>query len=115
MAIIIKPKLITVTAAISIVLILLSFPMLFLPSIKKLGDFIPMLLGIIITLQFISVVGVWHMKRWGVELFIIMFFARMFLFIYLDIIDFRFYFNIGTSVFFSSCFLAYYKKMDTNL
>lgn len=115
MATITRPKLISITATVAIVLVLLSFPMLFLPSIKKLGDFIPMILGIIITLQFVAVIGVWHMKKWGVELFIIMFFLRAFLFLWLDIKDFRFYFNISYSIVFAICFLVYYKKMSSNL
>jgi hypothetical protein len=109
------PKLLSIATATAIVLVLLSFPLLFMPSIKKLGDFIPMILGIVITLQFVALIGVWHMKRWGVELFIIMFFTRLLLFMLLELYGFRFYFNLAYSTIFSFCFLAYYKKMDTNL
>ena len=115
MAIIPRPKIISITAVSAIVLVLLSFPMLFLPSIKKLGDFIPMSLGSVITLQFVALIGIWHMKRWGVELFIVAFFARLLLFMSLNLYDFRFYFNITYSVIFSICFLFHYKKMDSNL
>ncbi len=110
-----RPKIIGVISIISIILILLAFPMLFMPSVKKMGDFIPMILGIIITLQFISVIGIWHMKQWGVQLFILMFFTRVITFLLLDIYTFQFFFNILYSLFFTIFFLIYYKQMDKNL
>jgi hypothetical protein len=115
MAHIARPKIITITSVIAIVLILLSFPMLFMPSIKRMGDFVPMILGIIITLQFVSVIGIWHMKRWGVQWFIILFFLRIITFMLLDMYTFRFYFHIGYSILFIVFFLRHYKKMDINL
>jgi hypothetical protein len=110
-----RPKSITIISATAIVLLLLAFPMLFLPSIKRMGDFIPMIIGIIITLQFISVVGIWHMKQWGVQLFIIMFTIRVVTFLNLEIFDFRFYFSMFYSLLFIIFFLIHYKKMDKNL
>ena len=110
-----RPKIISITAIIAIVLIVLAFPMLFTPSIKRMGDFVPMILGIIITLQFVSVIGIWHMKQWGVRLFIIMFAVRVVTFMLLDMYSFRFYFNIFYSVLFIVFFLIHYRKMDANL
>ena len=115
MAHITRPKIISITSVMAIVFILLAFPMLFTPSIKKMGDFIPMILGIIITLQFVSVIGVWHMKQWGVHLFIIMFCIRVITFMFLELYEFRFFFNIFYSLLFTCFFLYHYKKMDTNL
>jgi len=115
MAHVARPKIISITSVTAIVLTLLAFPMLFMPSIKRMGDFVPMVLGIIITLQFVSVIGVWHMKRWGVSLFIIMFTIRVMTFMFLDMYTFRFYFNIFYSLVFIVVFLYHYKKMDTNL
>ena len=115
MAQIIRPKSISIVAIIAIILILLAFPMLFTPSIKRMGDFIPMILGIIITLQFVSLIGIWHMKQWGAELFIIMFCVRVITFMFLDMYTFRFYFNIFYSIIFIIFFLIHYRKMDTNL
>jgi len=78
------PKDIRIVTIIALILVLLAFPMLFTPSIKRMGDFIPMILGIIITLQFVSLIGIWHMKQWGVQLFIIMFCIRVITFMFLD-------------------------------
>ncbi|HRG00777.1 MAG TPA: hypothetical protein PKZ75_06650 [Bacteroidia bacterium] len=115
MALIQRPKSISVITVTAIVLVLLAFPMLFTPSIKRMGDFVPMILGIIITLQFVSLIGIWHMKQWGVQLFIIMFCVRVITFMFLDLYTFRFFFNIFYSVVFIIFFLIHYRKMDTNL
>ena len=115
MALVHRPKDISIITVIAIVLVLLAFPMLFTPSIKRMGDFIPMILGIIITLQFVSLIGVWHMKQWGVQLFIIMFCVRVITFMFLDMYTFRFFFNIFYSLLFIVFFLIHYRKMDTNL
>jgi len=115
MALIARPKSISIISVTAIVLVLLAFPMLFTPSIKRMGDFIPMILGIIITLQFVSLIGIWHMKQWGVQLFIIMFCLRVITFMFLDLYTFRFYFNIVYSLVFIVFFLIHYRKMDNNL
>jgi len=115
MALVQRPKSISIITVTAIVLVLLAFPMLFTPSIKRMGDFVPMVLGIIITLQFVSLIGIWHMKQWGVQLFIIMFCVRVITFMFLDIYSFRFFFNILYSVTFIIFFLIHYRKMDTNL
>ncbi len=115
MAVIKRPKSISILSIIAIILVLLAFPMLFTPSIKRMGDFIPMILGIIITFQFVSLIGIWHMKKWGVMLFIIMFTIRVITFMYLDLFTFRFYFNIFYSLLFIIFFMIHYSKMDSNL
>jgi len=115
MALVQRPKSISIITVIAIVLVLLAFPMLFTPSIKRMGDFVPMILGIIITLQFVSLIGIWHMKQWGVQLFIIMFCVRVITFMFLDLYTFRFFFNIFYSILFLIFFLIHYRKMDTNL
>lgn len=115
MALVQRPKSISIITVTAIVLVLLAFPMLFTPSIKRMGDFVPMILGIIITLQFVSLIGIWHMKQWGVQLFIIMFCVRVMTFMFLDLYTFRFFFNIFYSIIFIIFFLIHYRKMDTNL
>ena len=60
MAQVTRPKDIRIVTIIALILVLLAFPMLFTPSIKRMGDFIPMILGIIITMQFVSLIGIWH-------------------------------------------------------
>jgi len=110
-----RPKIIAVFSVLTMILVLLSFPMLLMPTIRKLGDFVPMLLGILITLHFVAAIGIWHMKRWGVHLLIIMCFARVLAYLSLGIGGFRFGFFILYSFGFLVVFLAHYRKMDSNL
>ena len=115
MAQVARPKIISILSVTAIILTLLAFPMLFTPSIKHMGDFVPMVIGIIITVQFVAIIGVWHMKQWGVQLFIIIFTVRVITFMFLEMYTFRFYFNIVYSIIFIGVFLYHFKKMDTNL
>jgi hypothetical protein len=110
-----RPKIISIVSVIAIILILLAFPMMFMPSIKKLGDFVPMIIGVIITMQFISIIGIWHMKQWGVQLFITIFTIRVITFMILDLLDVRFFVNVFYSIVFIIFFIIFYKKMDKNL
>ncbi|MEW6468531.1 MAG: hypothetical protein AB1458_06385 [Bacteroidota bacterium] len=85
----------------------------FSPFLKHASIWLPALYGLTIALRFISFVGVWHMKKWGVHLFL-----------------FNFVFGISILVLFNveisplsvilgllamTVFLLYYRKMDENL
>jgi hypothetical protein len=90
----------------------LQFPGIFAPSVKKLGDFYPALLGLIVASTFISLIGIWHMKRWGVNLYIAVFFLKQLFLLLIDDVSIP---GIAVSIIFISCMLPYYKKMDLNL
>lgn len=47
------------------------------PAIRDISSWYPMLYGSIIALRFISIVGIWHMKKWGVELFVYVTIAKI--------------------------------------
>ncbi len=67
----IRPVLVTFICVIGFIGVILSFPSIFSPFVKKMGDFYPALFGCLIAANFIAVVGVWNMKRWGFTLFLI--------------------------------------------
>src|ERR1700741_4963050 len=115
MAVVKRPKSIRIAVGASFVPVLLSFLMIFMPSIKRMGDFIPMIFGIITTLQFVSLIGIWHMKRWGVHLFLIMFCIRIITYVLLDMYTFGLFFGIFYSIIVIVFLLIHYRKMDTNL
>lgn len=110
-----RPVLISVICIIGYLWIVFTFPGIFSPFIKRLGDWYPAIYGLIVASSFISFVGVWHMKKWGVNLYVFTFFAKQ-IFLYL-INDY----GPGTiagvvlSVFFIISFLVYYRKMNANL
>jgi hypothetical protein len=107
-----RPKLITAVCVLGFIWIVFSFPAVFSPSIKKLGDWYPALFGIIVAFSFIAYIGVWHMKQWGVRLFMLTFFVKQTLLILINDIS---YVGLSLSVLFIVAMLFFYKKMDVNL
>ncbi len=107
-----RPKLLTIVCVLGFTWIVFSFPAVFSPSVKKLGDWYPALFGLIVALSFIAYIGVWHMKRWGVNLFAITFFVKQILFVLINDIN---YIGITLSFLFIIAMVFYYKRMDVNL
>ncbi|MEO8148949.1 MAG: hypothetical protein ABI723_14985 [Bacteroidia bacterium] len=107
-----RPTLLSIVCIIGYVGIAISFPNIFSPFIKQLGIGYPALLGSIISLRFISLVGVWFMKKWGVILFVIIFIVNE---IVRTMIDDVSYIELPVSAILSIVFLCYYRLMDRNL
>lgn len=107
-----RPVLISIVCILGYIAVIGYFIGVFAPNIKKLGALYPALLGLIVAANFISVIGVWNMKRWGVNLYILIFFAKLLFQILIDDIS---PLGIGISVFFIASVLPYYKRMDLNL
>ncbi|MCE9537768.1 MAG: hypothetical protein K8R85_00910 [Bacteroidetes bacterium] len=107
-----RPKLLTFVCVLGFTWIVFSFPAVFSPSVKKLGDWYPALFGLIVAVSFISYIGVWHMKRWGVSLFILAFFVKEIILILINDIN---YIGIVFSSLFITIMVFYYKRMDVNL
>lgn len=107
-----RPVLLTVVCVLGFIWIVFSFPGVFSPSVKKMGDWFPALYGFFVAANFMSFIGLWHMKRWGVVLFVINFFAKEMVFILVDDVS---YVGIVFSLFFIVSMMLHYKKMDINL
>ncbi len=110
-----RPVIISIACIIGYIWIVFSFLGAFAPEIKRTGAFMPALLGTIVALQFISFIGLWHMKKWGVEMFIISFFAKVSFFFLLDKLSTSLYIGMGLSLLMMVPYLLFYKKMDRNL
>lgn len=110
-----RPVLLTITCIIGFVWMVFVLPGMFSPAIKRLGDFVPMIYGLILAFTFISLIGVWHMKRWGVEMYILVFFIKLSFFILTGQVSAGTYAGIFFSLLFITCFLIFYKRMDRNL
>ena len=107
-----RPLFITILCVIGFIWVVLSFPAVFSPEVKRRSVFLPALYGVFIAAHFISLIGVWHMKRWGVNWFTAVFFLKTMIGILnADVAP------LGTflSVVFIVCFLFFYKRMDGNL
>lgn len=94
------------------VLVVLSMPSVFSPETRRMGDFYPALFGLLISLRFIAYVGLWHMKRWGVELFLVTVTAELIeVIVTNDFSAILNVYNLGIAV----ILVLMYKKMDRNL
>src|SRR5579872_4763379 len=97
-----RPVILTIICIIGILWSLGNFVFVFSPTIKKISDWAPAIYGIIVAMQFISFIGVWHMKRWGVMICISDFFAKIIFSFFVDDIS---YVGIVLSVLFVVFFL----------
>ncbi|MBI3500868.1 MAG: hypothetical protein HY063_03655 [Bacteroidetes bacterium] len=107
-----RPVILTIICILGILWSLLNFIFVFSPFIRKISEMAPAIYGIIVAVQFISFIGTWHMKRWGVHLFIAAFFAKIIFSIMIDDVS---YVGIVFSVAFTVFFLIFYKRMDEEL
>lgn len=107
-----RPVLISIVCILGFIWIVFSFPSVFAPSLKKMGDWYPALFGILVAISFISYIGLWHMKRWGVQLFLISFFIKEALLFLINDVSIP---GIAFSIFFILSMLPFYKRMDVNL
>ncbi len=74
-----RPWYITIFCIAAWLWLFILFPSVFSPETKKIHLLLPSIYGIVIALMFVASVGVWHLKRWGLELFFIILFIKAFL------------------------------------
>lgn len=110
-----RPKILTVICVLGFLWIVFTFPGMFSPATKKLGDWVPAVYGLLIALSFISFIGVWNLKRWGVEMYIAVFFAKLVFFLLTDQFKGDVFAGIAFSLWFIITFLWFYRRMQLNL
>jgi hypothetical protein len=110
-----RPKIITAICIIGFISVILTFPAVFSPSVKRLGDFVPALYGFIVACSFISYIGLWHMKQWGVLVFLFIFFVKTLFLILINDVGGGTIAGIIFSVICTFVLLRFYRKMDLNL
>ncbi len=109
-----RPKIISIISVLGFILVVGGLGTVFSPEIRKLGDFYPALFGLLVSLRFIAYVGIWHMKRWGVELFMITLVAQIIQAVVMD----SYVINpvgLGEHLIALTIMIVYYRKMDRNL
>jgi hypothetical protein len=107
-----RPRAISSMCAMGYTWALVGLAIIISPSIKKLGTWYPALFGILVSLKFIGYVGVWHMKKWGVELILVAFSLEICL---AYAVDYPSPTNIVMGIVSLIVFLPYYSKMNENL
>jgi hypothetical protein len=110
-----RPKAISLICVIGFLWVTLSFPAVFSPSVKKLGDFVPALYGLLVAGSFIAYIGLWHMKQWGVLLFMSVFFVKTLFLVLINDLGGGTILGIFLSVMFIGILIRYFPKMDVNL
>lgn len=110
-----RPKILTFICIIGYISVVISFPQVFSPGVKKLGVFVPALYGLLVAANFIACVGIWYFKQWGVQLYLSAFFARVLFNLTLRDIGFGFWFSLLLSLTFSVILLRFYRRMNPNL
>ena|ERR1700722_16411480 len=97
------------------IVVILNFLIAFSPSIKKISEFYPALYSLTMCLQFISLVGIWYMKQWGAELFVVSFFTKDILSVIMDDYSTIAIYSFVWSILVILRLLFYYRSMDKNL
>jgi hypothetical protein len=110
-----RPKIISVICLWGFISVLYTFPQVFSPVVKKLGILIPALYGIMVALYFIACVGLWYLKRWGVQLYLYAFFSKTLFNILNEQMGGGFYFNLFASIVFIIVLIRYYPKLNPDL
>lgn len=110
-----RPKIITFICIIGYLSVVVTFPQVFSPQIKKLGVFMPAIYGILVAANFIACVGLWYFKQWGVQLYLISVFAKLLFYLLLNQLGVGFYVNLISSVIFTVILMRFYRKMNPNL
>ena len=109
-----RPRIVSIISIIGWIMVVLSFVYAFSPNVKKIGEFYPALYSFVVCLQFISFVGIWYMKKWGVHLLVASFFCKNILLVFMNnftYVDITFL----VEIIFIIILLFYYKRMDINL
>jgi hypothetical protein len=110
-----RPKIISFICILGFISVVLSFPQVFSPSVKKIGMFAPALFGSVIAFQFISFVGLWYFKQWGARFFVISVFLRLYFHLLFFISPgFGFYFALFLLLFSLVFILKYFRQMNPN-
>lgn len=107
-----RPVLLSIVSIMGFIFTVFQFGIMMMPSIRKVGLFAPALYGLLVTITFIALIGIWHMKRWGVEMLLYVATAKI---IYLALIDELGFFGILFLVILIAGTLPFYKRMDRNL
>jgi hypothetical protein len=108
----IRPRVLTIFCIVGFVGRLIFLPSMFSPEVRKMGDFYPALFGLFNALTFVAFVGIWHMKRWGVAMYMYVFLIQLIVGVMVDHVSIV---RLVTVPIFLIPFLIYYKRMDPNL
>lgn len=111
-----RPALLTLICIIGFIFpVLAGLGAMFSPETRRMGDFFPALLGLLVAARFISYVGIWYMKRWGADVLLISFGATVIKNLLNDDMGFTGIISLVWHLFAIVVLAFQYRKMDRNL
>jgi hypothetical protein len=110
-----RPKVISILGVIGFIFSAGQIIAISAPGIRDVAGWYPILYGSIIALRFISLVGVWHMKKWGAELFAYVTITKIAVQVLVNDFEFASGLDAFFSIIFAIVFLAFYKRMGRDL
>ena len=110
-----RPKIISIVCVIGFILSAGQIITISAPSIRDVALWYPVLYGAIISMRFISLVGVWHMKKWGAEFFTYVALAKIITQVLVNDFNGVAKADAFFSLVLSILFMSYYKRMGRNL
>lgn len=110
-----RPVILSIICVVGYLSVVFTFPQVFSPGVKKLGLFMPALFGVLVAANFIACVGIWYFKQWGVQWYIVSFFAKTLFYLLTNQLGPLFYVNVVLSCVFIVILLRFYPRMNPNL
>lgn len=110
-----RPLIISILAVIGFIITAGQIIMISYPGIRIISKWYPVVYGMVIAMRFFSLVGIWHMKKWGAELFAYTLLLKII--IQISFGDFKgaSLFDISLMTPFAIIFLLYHRRMERNL
>lgn len=115
-----RPWLVTFFCISTWLWLFILFPDIFSPQVKKIHLLLPSVYSIIVSFLFIASIGIWYMKKWGLEMFYVFLFLKTLLdnFTHKNTSPVHISFSFGFLFFFILGIIVvalYYKKMSKDL
>ncbi len=110
-----RPRIISILGVVGFIVSAGQIIAISAPSIRDVASWYPIVYGMIISLRFISIVGVWHMKKWGAELFTYVTIIKILAQTLLNDFGMVSRGDAIISIVFSIVLMSFYKRMDRGL
>lgn len=110
-----RPKVISIFCVKDFIISSGQIIMISYPGIREISKWYPVIYGLLTALRFMSLVGVWHMKKWGAELFAYTLLVKVVVQIVMG--DFKGMSIADVLIVLPSAiiFMAFHRRMDRNL
>ncbi len=110
-----RPRIISIFCVIGFIGAAIQIILISYPGIREIAKWYPIVYGAITALRFISLVGVWNMKKWAAELFTYMLVLKIIIQSLLNDFGWTSVLDTTLSVIFAITFMSFHRRMDRNL